>query len=171
MQKYGEIKGRNPSESIVEMTNLVLPNDTNQLGNLLGGRLMHWIDIAAALAAMRHSGKVCVTASVDVINFFEPIKLGHVVRVLASVNRAFSTSMEIGVKVFREDPLHGVQVHTSSAYLTFVAIDQYGKPLQVPPIIPCNNEDFRRFEEAGIRREQRLKNRELLKEARKKTSE
>jgi acyl-CoA hydrolase len=171
MQKYGEIKGRNPSESIVEMTNLVLPNDTNQLGNLLGGRLMHWIDIAAALAAMRHSGKVCVTASVDVINFFEPIKLGHVVRVLASVNRAFSTSMEIGVKVFREDPLHGVQVHTSSAYLTFVAIDQYGKPLQVPPIIPCNNEDARRFEEAGIRREQRLKNRELLKEARKKTSE
>ena len=171
MQKYGEIKGRNPSESIVEMTNLVLPNDTNQLGNLLGGRLMHWIDIAAALAAMRHSGKVCVTASVDVINFFEPIKLGHVVRVLASVNRAFSTSMEIGVKVFREDPLHGVQVHTSSAYLTFVAIDQYGKPLQVPPITPCNNEDFRRFEEAGIRREQRLKNRELLKEARKKTSE
>jgi acyl-CoA hydrolase len=132
---------------------------------------MHWIDIAAALAAMRHSGKVCVTASVDVINFFEPIKLGHVVRVLASVNRAFSTSMEIGVKVFREDPLHGVQVHTSSAYLTFVAIDQYGKPLQVPPIIPCNNEDSRRFEEAGIRREQRLKNRELLKEARKKTSE
>ena len=171
MQKYGEIKGRNPSESIVEMTNLVLPNDTNQLGNLLGGRLMHWIDIAAALAAMRHSGKVCVTASVDVINFFEPIKLGHVVRVLASVNRAFSTSMEIGVKVFREDPLHGVQVHTSSAYLTFVAIDQYGKPLQVPPIIPSNNEDSRRFEEAGIRREQRLKNRELLKEARKKTSE
>ena len=171
MQKYGEIKGRNPSESIVEMTNLVLPNDTNQLGNLLGGRLMHWIDIAAALAAMRQSGKVCVTASVDVINFFEPIKLGHVVRVLASVNRAFSTSMEIGVKVFREDPLHGVQVHTSSAYLTFVAIDQYGKPLQVPPIIPCNNEDSRRFEEAGIRREQRLKNRELLKEARKKTSE
>ena len=171
MQKYGEIKGRNPSESIVEMTNLVLPNDKKQLGNLLGGRLMHWIDIAAALAAMRHSGKVCVTASVDVINFFEPIKLGHVVRVLASVNRAFSTSMEIGVKVFREDPLHGVQVHTSSAYLTFVAIDQYGKPLQVPPIIPCNNEDSRRFEEAGIRREQRLKNRELLKEARKKTSE
>jgi acyl-CoA hydrolase len=112
-----------------------------------------------------------VTASVDVINFFEPIKLGHVVRVLASVNRAFSTSMEIGVKVFREDPLHGVQVHTSSAYLTFVAIDQYGKPLQVPPITPCNNEDSRRFEEAGIRREQRLKNRELLKEARKKTSE
>ena len=171
MQKNGEIKGRNPSESIVEMTNLVLPNDTNQLGNLLGGRLMHWIDIAAALAAMRHSGKVCVTASVDVINFFEPIKLGHVVRVLASVNRAFSTSMEIGVKVFREDPLHGLQVHTSSAYLTFVAIDQYGKPLQVPPITPCNNEDSRRFEEAGIRREQRLKNRELLKEARKKTSE
>lgn len=168
MQKSEQTKGRAPSESTVEMTNLVLPNDTNQLGNLLGGRLMHWIDIAAALAAMRHSGKVCVTASVDVINFFEPIKLGHVVRVLASVNRAFSSSMEIGVKVFREDPLHGVQVHTSSAYLTFVAIDQYGKPLQVPSIFPSTSEDARRFEEAGLRREQRLRIREILKEARKK---
>ena len=168
MQKHGEIKGKAPSESIVEMTNLVLPNDTNQLGNLLGGRLMHWIDIAAALAAMRHSGKVCVTASVDVINFFEPIKLGHVVRVLSSVNRAFSTSMEIGVKVFREDPLHGVQLHTSSAYLTFVAIDQYGKPLQVPPITPVTSDDIIRYEEASLRRQQRLQTRELLKQARKK---
>ena len=168
MQKSEQSTGRTPSESTVEMTNLVLPNDTNQLGNLLGGRLMHWIDIAAALAAMRHSGKVCVTASVDVINFFEPIKLGHVVRVLASVNRAFSSSMEIGVKVYREDPLHGVQVHTSSAYLTFVAIDQYGKPLQVPSIKPATPEDNRRFEEAGLRREQRLRIREILKEARKK---
>ena len=171
MQSQEHMKGKSPSESTVEMTNLVLPNDTNQLGNLLGGRLMHWIDIAAALAAMRHSGKVCVTASVDVINFFEPIKLGHVVRVLASVNRAFSTSMEIGVKVFREDPLHGVQVHTSSAYLTFVAIDQYGKPLQVPPINPISDEDNRRYEEASIRRNQRLKNRELLIEAKKKHGE
>jgi len=168
MQQYDQTKGKTPAESTVEMTNLVLPNDTNQLGNLLGGRLMHWIDIAAALAAMRHSGKVCVTASVDVINFFEPIKLGHVVRVLASVNRAFSTSMEIGVKVFREDPLHGVQVHTSSAYLTFVAIDQYGKPLQVPPIDPVSSEDKRRYEEATLRREQRLQTRELLKQARNK---
>lgn len=168
MQKSEQSKGRTPSESTVEMTNLVLPNDTNQLGNLLGGRLMHWIDIAAALAAMRHSGKVCVTASVDVINFFEPIKLGHVVRVLASVNRAFSSSMEIGVKVFREDPLHGVQVHTSSAYLTFVAIDQYGKPLQVPSITPITSEDVRRYDEASFRRQQRLHNRELLKQARNK---
>ena len=168
MQKSEQSKGRTPSESTVEMTNLVLPNDTNQLGNLLGVRLMHWIDIAAALAAMRHSGKVCVTASVDVINFFEPIKLGHVVRVLASVNRAFSSSMEIGVKVYREDPLHGVQVHTSSAYLTFVAIDQYGKPLQVPSITPVTSEDVRRYDEASIRRQQRLHNRELLKQARNK---
>jgi len=157
-----------PSESYVEMTNLVLPNDTNQLGNLLGGRLMHWIDIAAALAAMRHSSKVCVTASVDVINFFEPIKLGHVVRVLATVNRAFSTSMEIGVKVFREDPLNGVEVHSSSAYLTFVAIDQYGKPLAVPPITPNSADEHRRFEEAAIRRAQRLHNRELMKANRNK---
>ena len=162
------MKGKLPSESYVIMTNLVLPNDTNQLGNLLGGRLMHWIDIAAALAAMRHSSKVCVTASVDVINFFEPIKLGHVVKVLATVNRAFSTSMEIGVKVYREDPLNGVEVHSSSAYLTFVAIDQYGKPLSVPPITPNSAEELRRFEEAAIRRAQRLQNRELMKANRSK---
>ena len=162
------MNGKLPSESYVIMTNLVLPNDTNQLGNLLGGRLMHWIDIAAALAAMRHSSNVCVTASVDVINFFEPIKLGHVVKVLATVNRAFSTSMEIGVKVYREDPLNGVEVHSSSAYLTFVAIDQYGKPLSVPPITPNSAEELRRFEEAAIRRAQRLQNRELMKANRSK---
>ena len=162
------MNGKLPSESYVIMTNLVLPNDTNQLGNLLGGRLMHWIDIAAALEAMRHSSKVCVTASVDVINFFEPIKLGHVVKVLATVNRAFSTSMEIGVKVYREDPLNGVEVHSSSAYLTFVAIDQYGKPLSVPPITPNSAEELRRFEEAAIRRAQRLQNRELMKANRSK---
>ena len=99
---------------------------------------------------------------------FEPIKLGHVVRVLATVNRAFSTSMEIGVKVFREDPLNGVEVHSSSAYLTFVAIDQYGKPLSVPPITPNSAEEQRRFEEAAIRRAQRLQNRELMKANRSK---
>ena len=106
---------KTPKESAVEMTEMVLPNDTNYLGNLLGGRLMHWIDIAAALAAMKHSGRVCVTASVDEINFFEPIKLSHVVKLYASVNRAFKTSMEIGVKVFREDPLNGTIAHTSTA--------------------------------------------------------
>jgi|YNPBryunderm2012_1023409.scaffolds.fasta_scaffold02045_2 acyl-CoA hydrolase len=152
-----------PSESAIEMTELVLPNDTNYLGNLLGGRLMHWVDIAAALAAMRHSGRVCVTASVDSISFFEPIKLGHVVRIYAMVNRAFRTSMEVGVKVLREDPINGSTAHVATAYLTFVAIDQYGKPLPVPPIEPRSSDDQRRYEAAEIRRQQRLHQREILR--------
>jgi len=111
------------------MVHLVLPNHANQLGNLLGGQLMQWMDIAAALVAMRHAGKVCVTAAVDSISFLEPIRVGHIVHILASVNRAFRTSLEVGVKVFREDPINGTRTHAASAYLTFVAIDQYGKPL------------------------------------------
>lgn len=155
--------GKPASDSRVIMTELVLPNDTNQLGNLLGGRLMHWIDIAAALAAQRHSGKVCVTASVDEISFHEPIKLGHVVHITAILTRAFRTSMEIAVNVEREDPLHGSRTHTSSAFLTFVAIDQYGKPLPAPPVIPQSDEEKRRYEEAAIRREVRLRQREVIK--------
>ncbi len=155
---------KHPCDSAIEMTEMVLPNDTNYLGNLLGGRLMHLIDIAAALSAMKHSGRVCVTASVDEINFFEPIKLSHVVKLYACVNRAFTTSMEIGVRVVREDPLNGTTAHASNALLTFVAIDQYGKPLPVPPLEPQNEDEKRRFEHALFRREQRLKNRELLKQ-------
>jgi acyl-CoA hydrolase len=152
-----------PSDSNVHMTHLVLPNDTNQLGNLLGGKLMHWVDIAAALVAMKHSGRVCVTASVDEISFFEPIKLGHVVNISASINRAFKSSMEIGVKVYREDPLNSTEAHTSTAYLTFVAIDMYGKPLPVPPVAPETTDEKRRYEEAALRREQRLANREIMR--------
>ncbi len=159
---------KKPSDSIVTMTHLTLPNDTNQFGNLMGGKIMHWVDIAAALVAMRHSGRVCVTASVDSISFLEPIKLGHVVRIIASINRAFNTSMEIGVKVFREDPLNATEAHTSSAYLTFVAIDQYGKPLPAPPVQPETDDEKRRYEEAAIRREQRLKQREAMEKIRNK---
>lgn len=162
------LASKKPGESVVIMTHLVLPNDTNQLGNLLGGKLMHWIDIAAALVAMRHSGRVCVTASVDEISFLEPIKLGHVVRITASINRAFRTSMEIGVKVFREDPLNSTEAHTSTAYLTFVAIDQYGKPLQAPPVEPETEDDQRRYEEAALRREQRLRHRQNMEKLREK---
>jgi acyl-CoA hydrolase len=157
------MNGRAPSKSEVVMTELVLPNDTNQLGNLLGGRLMHWIDIAAALAAQRHSSKVCVTASVDEISFNEPIKLGHVVHIRAVVTRAFRTSMEVEVMVEREDPLHGSRAHTSLAYLTFVGIDHYGKPLPAPPVTPETPEEIRRFEEAAIRREVRLHARKAIK--------
>lgn len=159
---------KKPSDSIVIMTHLVLPNDTNQFGNLMGGKLMHWIDIAAALVAMRHSGRVCVTASVDEISFLEPIKLGYVVRIIASINRAFRTSMEIGVKVFREDPLNATEAHTSSAYLTFVGIDQYGKPLPAPQVEPETDEERRRYEEAAFRREQRLRHRQNMEQIREK---
>ena len=155
---------RTPKDSEVVMTELVLPNDTNQLGNLLGGRLMHWVDIAAALVAMRHSGKVCVTASVDEISFFEPIKLGHVVTLYARANRAFRTSIEVGVRVLRQDPLNNTEAHTSSAYLTFVAIDNYGKPIPIPALQPATEEDKRRYEEAAMRRQQRLQHRKSLQE-------
>ena len=158
------MNGKPASHSEVIMTELVLPNDTNQLGNLLGGRLMHWVDIAAALAAQRHSGKVCVTASVDEISFHEPIKLGHVVHIHAVVTRAFRTSMEVQVEVEREDPLHNSRAHTSSAFLTFVAIDQYGKPLPAPPIIPETEEEQKRYDLAAIRREARLKERKAVEE-------
>ena len=154
---------KSPEESVVIMTELVLPNDTNYLGNLLGGRLMHWVDIAAALSAQRHSGKVCVTASVDEISFNEPIKLGHVVHIRSILTRAFRTSMEVYVEVWREDPLHGSRARTSEAYLTFVAIDQYGKPLPAPQLEPITDDEKVRFEEAAIRRENRLRARETMK--------
>jgi acyl-CoA hydrolase len=157
------MSAKHPGDSEVIMTHLVLPNDTNQLGNLLGGKLMHWIDIAAALTAMRHSGRVCVTASVDEIDFAEPIKLGHVVMIRSVITRAFRTSMEIFVEVWREDPLNNVRAKTSSAYLTFVGIDQYGKPLQAPPMEPSTEEEQHRYEEAAIRREARLRYRETIR--------
>ncbi len=166
----GSSSGKPPSESAVEMVHLVLPNHANQLGNLLGGQLMQWMDIAAALVAMRHAGKVCVTAAVDSISFLEPIRVGHIVHILASVNRAFHTSLEVGVKVFREDPINGTRTHAASAYLTFVAIDQYGKPLPVPPVCPQTAEEHRRYREAELRRQQRLAQRELLRQLRHETA-
>jgi acyl-CoA hydrolase len=159
---------KTPADSHVIMTELVLPNDTNQLGNLLGGRLMHWIDIAAALVTMKHAGRVCVTASVDEINFFEPIRLGHIVTLYASLNRAFKTSLEVGVRTTRTDPSTGEEVYAGKAYLTFVAIDNYGKPIPVPPVRPVTPDECRRYDEAGLRREQRLRHREALKELRDK---
>ena len=141
------------------MTELVLPNDTNQLGNLLGGRLMHLVDIAAAIAAAKHSSRVCVTASVDEMNFLGPVKLGQVVRLYASVNRAFTTSMEVGVKVTAENPITGELTHTNSAYLVYVALDENGKPSSVPELVLETDEELRRFEEAKERQAHRLSRR------------
>jgi acyl-CoA hydrolase len=144
------------------MTQLVLPNDTNQLGNLLGGQLMHWIDLVAAIAAARHSQRVCVTASVDDLNFLHPIKIGEVVTLMASVNRVFRTSMEVGVKVLSENLLTGTVKHANTAYLTFVALDQNGTPMSVPQVTCANDEEQRRFEDAMHRRELRLARRKKL---------
>ena len=145
------------SRSKVEMIELVLPNDTNILGNLLGGRLMHWIDIAAALSAARHCNTVAVTAAVDDLNFHHPILLGNIVRLKAAVNRAFNTSMDVGVRVEVEEIATGNIIHTNSADLTFVSIDNETKrPARVPEIIPESDVEKRRYEQALRRRQQRL---------------
>jgi acyl-CoA hydrolase len=150
---------RTPSESATEMLELVLPNDTNNLDNLLGGRLMHWIDMAAAAAARRHARRVCVTAAMDSLNFLHPARRGDQIVLKAKVNRAFGSSMEVGVKVFSEDMMTGELFHVASAYLTFVAIGEDGRPKKVRPIRPETEAEQRRFDEAAERRERRLSRR------------
>ncbi|MEZ4691405.1 MAG: acyl-CoA thioesterase [Ignavibacteria bacterium] len=151
------MKPKTVTASSVEMIELVLPNDTNILGNLLGGRLMHWIDIAAALSAARHCNTVAVTAAMDNLNFHHPIKIGNIVILKASVNRAFNTSMDVGVRVEVEEIETGNIIHTNSAYLTFVSIyNETKKPAKVPEIIPETDVEKRRYEQALKRREQQL---------------
>jgi acyl-CoA hydrolase len=153
------MEGRPAGESASEYSELALPNDANGLGNLLGGKIMHLVDLAGAIAAMRHSRNVVVTASVDHMDFIHPVKIGQWVRLRSSVNRVFRTSMEVGVKVWVEDLIRGAQQHVSSAYLTFVAIDANGRGVEVPPVIPETADEKRRYEEAGARREYRLSQR------------
>jgi acyl-CoA hydrolase len=148
-------------ESQSEMTELVLPNDTNPLHGLLGGRLMHWMDIAAAMAAHRHARHYVVTASVDHLDFVTSARVGNFVVLRSSVNRAFNTSMEVGVKVWTENYLLNTRSHVSSAYFTFVAVDKEGRPQSVPPVIPETPEEIHRYEGAGRRREHRLAEREI----------
>jgi acyl-CoA hydrolase len=147
------------SESVITMTELVLPNHTNQLGNLLGGQLMHWIDICAALSAAKHNNRICVTASVDRIDFHHPIKLGDAVTLVSSVNRVFTTSMEVGVKVFSDTFRTGQRIHTNSAYLTFVSVDDMAKPFNAVKIIPETQDEIRRYNQALQRRNIRLQSR------------
>ncbi|MBI3661704.1 MAG: acyl-CoA thioesterase [Acidobacteria bacterium] len=151
--------GRKVSVSRSEMTEVVLPNDANPLGFLLGGRLMHLMDIAAAIAAHRHSNSYAVTASVDYVDFRNPIAVGDLVILKSSVNRVFTTSMEVGVKVFSEHYITGERKHTSSAYLTFVAVDENRRPKPIIPVIPETAEDRRRYREAAARRRIRLAHR------------
>ena len=150
----------NPTERTVastqsEMTEIILPNDTNILGNLLGGRLMHFIDLTGAMAAYRHSRTHVVTAAMDHIDFIRPVHLGDLLTLKSSVNRAFSTSMEVGVKVWAENTRTGVVSHVASAYLVFVAIDKEGHRQKVPQLIPETPDELRRFEGALRRREHR----------------
>jgi acyl-CoA hydrolase len=140
-------------ESQSEMSEIVLPNDANPLGVLLGGRLMHWIDMAGAMAAHRHSRSYVVTASVDHIDFLVPVHVGSLVILRSSVNRAFRTSMEVGVKVWVENYIQGKRLHVASAHLTFVAVDGKGGRIPVPGVIPETEEQRQRFDDAGRRRE------------------
>jgi len=142
-------------ESQSQMAEEVLPNDANPLGTLLGGKLMHMMDIAAAMAAHRHSRSHVVTASMDHIDFREPVHIGDLLILKSSVNRAFNTSMEIGVKCWVENYISGQTRHVASAYLTFVAVDSHGKHKAVPPVVPETDEENRRYEDAGRRRELR----------------
>jgi acyl-CoA hydrolase len=146
-------------ESQAEMVEVVLPNDANPLGSILGGKVMHLIDIAAAIAAYRHSRSYVVTASMDHVDFLHPVRIGELIVLKSSVNRAFHTSMEVGVKVFAENVLTGERRHTSSAFVTFVAIDDQGKPKPIPPVIPETEEEKRRYEQAEVRRRYRLQHR------------
>lgn len=150
-------------ESQSEMAEVTLPNDANPLGNLLGGRLMHLIDIAGAMAAHRHSRSYVVTASMDHIDFLSPVHIGDLLILRSSVNRAFHTSMEVGVKCWVENYIAGTTRHVASAYLTFVAVDKEGNRHTVPQVIPETDEEKQRFEGAGRRRELRKHEQERVK--------
>lgn len=147
------MKPKKASESLAISTEIVLPNDTNTLGNLMGGRLLHWMDITAAIAAHRHCGRVVVTASVNNVAFNNPIKLADIVTLQAKVSRAFNTSMEVFIDVWVENNSLGIRKKCNEAIYTFVAVDQLGSPIQVPPVLPETEEEITRFEGALRRRQ------------------
>jgi len=147
---------KRPQDSLNIMSELVLPNDTNTLGNLMGGRLMHWMDISAAISAMKHCNNPVVTASVDNVSFSKPIQLGNLLTIESKVTRAFNTSMEIFIRVWGEDLKSQVRYLSNEAYLTFVSLDADGKPQPVPGIVPETEEEKKNFEEALRRRQLRL---------------
>jgi acyl-CoA hydrolase len=149
-------KGRTVDHSRTEMLEVVLPNDANPLGNVLGGRVMHLIDMAGAIAAHRHSQSHVVTVSVDNLDFVHPIRVGQVIVLRSHVTRAFHTSMEVEVNVYLEDYITGRQRQTSSAFVTYVAVDSEGQPSPVPRLIVRTREEKRRYREALVRRRRRL---------------
>lgn len=143
-------------DSVTIMTEMVLPNDTNTLHNLMGGRLMHWMDIVAAIAAQKHCNRIVVTASADNISFKEPINLGNVVTLRSQVTRAFNSSMEVFIEVTAEDIPARKKIMTHRAFFTFVAVDQNGKPIEIPQVVPETAEEIELFEGALRRRQLRL---------------
>lgn len=145
-----------PSQSVTVMNELVLPNDTNTLNNLMGGRLLHWMDIVAAITAQKHSSKIVVTASVDSVSFGKCIKLGDVVTLEAKVSRSFNTSMEIHITVWAENIPSGEKFKSNEAYYTFVALDRNGSPVKVPELQPETEQEKIRFDGALRRRQLRL---------------
>jgi acyl-CoA hydrolase len=149
-------KGKSPSMSQIEMTQLVLPNDTNVLGNLLGGRLMHWIDIAEAMAASRHSNKVVATVALDSLDFRHPVRMGEFVILKAKLTWVGRTSMEVTVSVFAENYETGSVIQTNKAYITYVALDHDGNPTPVPSLLPETEEEKKDYMEAEQRRNERL---------------
>ncbi len=147
------MKVKKPSDSVCINTEIVLPNDTNTLGNLMGGRLLHWMDICAAVSAQRHCGRVVVTASVNNVSFNQAIRLAEVVTLQAKVSRAFSSSMEVFIDVWVEDCATGAKRKCNEAIYTFVAVDQLGNPIHVPSIEPESDEEIRRYDGALRRRQ------------------
>lgn len=150
------MKEKTPEKSFAQMTELVLPNDTNTLGNLMGGRLLHWMDIVSAISAAKHCNRVVVTASVDFVDFKSPIGLGEIVLLEAKVTRAFNTSMEVRIEVWAENMQSGDKRYCNSAYYTFVAVDQSGRPIPVHKIHPQSEDENEMYEGAIRRRELRL---------------
>lgn len=156
MASIDNTSGKRAHESYTEMNELVLPNDTNTFGNLMGGRLLYWMDICAAMAAQKHSNNPVVTVSVDNVSFKRSIKLGEVVTIEAQVTRAFSTSMEVRMEIFAQNLPEGTKVKSNEAYYTFVAIDESNKPKSVPQLLPETDMEKKLYGEALQRRELRL---------------
>jgi acyl-CoA hydrolase len=149
-------KGKPPKESATEMVQVVLPNDANPLGHVLGGKVMHWIDLVGAIVAYRHSRCPVVTASMERLDFHSPIRIGEIVKLKGVLHYAGRTSMQVGVEVFSENPISGRHTHTSSAHLTYVALNRRGKPTGVPKLLPETEEDWTHYRVAEDRRRRRL---------------
>lgn len=157
-----ELLTRRVADSALETSYLVLPEHTNAMGNIFGGTVMAWIDMLAACIALRHCRMQVVTASMDDLHFINPIKLGDLVILQGSVNFTGRTSLEIGVKITAENPITGVQLHTASAYLTFVGLDDAGRPIPVPTLVPESETDKRRFNDGRLRRDFRIERKKTV---------